>query len=112
MKKENIRTFETRVHFEPHTKEVLTACAQVFSHLEHRLFADIASGENPAELKNTYLIAYNITARHFNSLRVLIEGKINSIKKLLPDRISNIKNRITSLSKKIKYLIKTKADSH
>ena len=112
MKKEDIRTYETRIPFEPQTEEVLTACAHLFSHLEHRLFADIASGKSPGELKNTYLIAYNITARHFNSLRVLVEGKINSIKKLLPDRISNTKNRITSLSKKIKYLIKTKADSH
>ena len=111
MKKENIRTFETRIPFEPHTEEVLTACAHLFSHLEHRLFADIASGKSPGELKNDYLVAYDITARHFNSLKVLVEGKINSIKKLLPDRISNLKNRITSLSKKIKYLIKIKAAS-
>jgi hypothetical protein len=111
MKKENILTFETRVPFEPHTEEVLTACADLLSPLERRLFADIASGKKPGELKNDYLIAYDITARQFNSLRVLVEGKINSIKKVLPDTISNIKNRITSLSKKIKYLIKIKADS-
>jgi len=111
MKKENIRTFETRVPFEPRTEEVLAACAHLLSRLEHRLFADIASGKSPGELKNEYLAAYDITARHFNSLRVLVEGKINSIKKLLPDIISNTKNRITALSKKIKYLIKIKADA-
>jgi len=87
MKKENIRTFETRVPFEPRTEEVLAACAHLLSRLEHRLFADIASGKSPGELKNEYLAAYDITARHFNSLRVLVEGKINSIKKLLPDII-------------------------
>ena len=111
MKKENIRTFETRIPFEPLTEEVLTACAHLFSHLEHRLFADIASGKSPGELKNDYLVAYEITARHFNSLKVLVEGKINSIKQILPDRISNLKNRITSLSKKIKRLIKIEAAS-
>lgn len=111
MKKENIRTFETRAPFEPHTEEVLMSCTHLLSHLERRLFADIASGKNPGELKNIYLVAYGITARQFNSLRVLVEGKISSIKKLLPVRISDIKERITSLSKKIKNLIKTKADS-
>lgn len=102
MKKENIKTFETRIPFIPHEEEVLMACAHLFSYLERRLFADIASGKNPGELKNDYLATFDITARQFNSLRVLVEGKINSIKKQIPARISTLKERIASLSKKVR----------
>ncbi|HEX4840322.1 MAG TPA: hypothetical protein VFU89_07780 [Rhabdochlamydiaceae bacterium] len=107
---ENIRTIETRIPHNPISDEILVACAHLFSHLEHRLFADIAAGKSPGKLKNDYLAAYDITARQFNSLRVLVEGKRASIKKQLTIRISNIKNRLASLTKTIKRLIKTKAD--
>ena len=107
---ENIRTIETRIPYNPLSDEVLATCAHLFSHLEHRLFADIAAGKSPGKLKNDYLAAYDITARQFNSLRVLVEGKRASIKKQLTIRISNIKNRLASLTKTIKRLIKTKAD--
>jgi len=110
MKKENIKTFETRIPFILHEEEVLMAYAHLFSYLERRLFADIASGKTPGELKNDYLAAFDITARQFNSLRVLVEGKINSIKKQIPARISTLRERIASVSKKIKKLIKTEGD--
>jgi IS605 OrfB family transposase len=112
MKKENIRTFESRKPFESLSDEVLNSFADLFSYLQHRLFADIASGKKPGELKNDYLACYDITARQFNSLRVLIEGKISSIQKRLPDLITEKRERVTSLAKTIKRLIKTKADAN
>ena len=110
MEKENTRTFETRMPHKPHTVEVLNEYAALFSYLKHRLFADIAAGKSPGELKNDYLLAFGITARQFNSLRVLIEGKIASSKELLLLTISNLKERIKSLTKRIKRLQKTKSD--
>lgn len=87
-----------------------TAAREIFAHIQHRLFADIASGKNPGELKNDYLACYQITARHFNALRVQVEGKIASIKKRRPGLILEEKERIASLTTKIKKLTKRKAD--
>ncbi len=109
MKKETTRTFETRIKIDSRADQALHDCAQLFAHVKHRLFADIASGKTPGELKNDYLACYEITARHFNALRVQIEGKIASIKKLRPFQIAEAKERISSLKTKIQKLIKNKA---
>ena len=110
MDNENTRTFETRIPMDHREDRVLIDCADLFAHIKHRLFADIAAGKTPAELKNDYLACYEITARHFNALRVEVEGKIASIKNLRPLHITETKERIASLGKKIKTLIKRKAN--
>jgi IS605 OrfB family transposase len=110
MEKENTRTFETRMPDAPISVEVLNEYSDLFSYLQHRLFADIAAGKGPGKLKNDYLLAFGITARQFNSLRVLVEGKITSIKRLLLTTISNRKERIISLKKTIQKLEKNKSD--
>ena len=109
MEKDTLRTFETRIQLNALSAEILDECSHLFSHLQHRLFADIASGKTPGELKNDYLIAFDITARHFNALRVQVEGKISSIKALLQNRIVETKEKIDSLSKTLGKLIKNKA---
>ncbi len=108
---ETTRTFETRIHVDPSSKQILHDCAHLFAHIEHRLFADIAAGKAPSELKNLYLACYEITARQFNALRVKIEGKIASIKSLRPLQITEAKERISSLEVKLKKLIKRKGDT-
>lgn len=110
MTTETIRTFEARIQIDTATNQTLHDCAGLFTHVRHRLFADIASGKLPGELKNDYLACYEITARHFNALRVQIEGKISSIKKRRPQLIAELKERIASLKTKIKKLIKIKCD--
>lgn len=110
MGKETIRTYETRSHVEPTIDEALHASALHFAYVQHRLFADIASGKEPHQLKNNYLIRYQITARQFNALKSLVEGKIDSIKKRRATLIIEKKERIDSLEKKIKKLKKRKAD--
>jgi IS605 OrfB family transposase len=112
MTKEITRTFETRIKADSKSDQVLHDCAHLFAHVKHRLFADIAAGKTSGKLKNDYLARYKITARHFNALRVQVEGKISSIKQLRPLQIAEAKERITSLTTKIKKLIKTKAAPH
>ena len=106
---ETTRTFETRIKVDPYISELLHSCAQLFTHIRHRLFADIASGKSPGELKNDYLACYEITARQFNALRVQVEGKIASIKKRRPQLIAETKDTILSLQAKINKLSKIKA---
>jgi IS605 OrfB family transposase len=108
MEKRTVRTFETRIKIDSVTDTALHDCAHLFAHIKHRLFADIASGKTLVELKNDYVACYEITARHFNALRVHVEGKIASIKKLRPLQIAEAKERISSLTIKIKKLSKTK----
>lgn len=110
MKQGNTRTFETRISLDSMTDEILSSCAHLFSHVKHRLYADIASGKTPGELKKDYLTCYEITARQFNALRVQVEGKIASVKQRQPSLIADIKERLFSLSKTLKRLIKNKAD--
>lgn len=110
MGQEITRTFETRIQIDQTTDTILNRCAELFAHIEHRLFADIASGKTAGELKNDYLVCYEITARHFNALRVKVEGKIVSIKKRRPALITEAKERIDSLATKIKKLSKRKGD--
>jgi IS605 OrfB family transposase len=110
MKQGNTRTFETRISQDTATEEILQSAADLFAHIQHRLLADISSGKTSRELKNDYLVCYEITARQFNAIRVQVEGKIASIKQRQPALIAEAKERRASLSKKIKRLIKKKAD--
>jgi len=70
------RTYQTRLC--QTVDEPLTVYASLMAHVEYHLFADIAAGKKARDLKSPYLTRFNITARQFNSLRVLLEGKIAS----------------------------------
>ena len=111
MGKEITRTYQTRIEVDPTTDEFLHVFGDYFSHVKHRLFADIAAGKEPNALKNDYLACYEITARQFNAIKVLVEGNIDSIKKRQPDLIIEKKDRIDSLASKIKSLVKKKGSS-
>ena len=106
MDKENTRTYESRIGLTSSADTILHAFSKYFTTLQRRLFADIAAGQKPNELKSDYITHYQITARHFNSLRVSIEGKIASIKARQPEIIAEKKERIKSLEKKIFHLEK------
>ncbi len=95
------RTYQARITVEDRDIEALFECADLFAHVEHSLFADIAKGKNPNTLKSLYLIRHGISARHFNAIRVKIEGKIASIKELRKRHILEVKERIKNTEKKI-----------
>lgn len=104
--KETTRTFtyQTRLHLNPIETVVLDDCAEYFSHIERRLFAAIASGKDPLQQKSPYIKKYGITARHFNALRVQLEGKIAAIKAGQTRQLAEIELKIPELKKRIKKL--------
>lgn len=108
MSKDNTRTYETRIGISTSHDTVLNAFSRYFTRLQRRLFADISAGQKPNELKSDYITRYQISARHFNSIRVSVEGKIASIKARQPEIIAEKKDRIKSLEKKISHLEKKK----
>ncbi len=104
--KDSTRTYQTRPHYSPLVEEAFCACAELFAHIEHCLLADISKGKTPGTLKSSYLVKYGITARHFNAIRVKVEGKIASIKELRKIQISDLKEQIKPLETKISKLQK------
>ncbi len=106
MKDDSIRTYQTRPRLHSQANEILHACAKLFSHIEHRLFAEISSGKDPSPLKSLFLKKYSITARQFNACRVNVEGKISSIKERRKQLILEKKDRIKSLERKISKIKK------
>jgi IS605 OrfB family transposase len=104
-------TYQTRLHLEPDEAITLDGIAELMGRVERTLFADIQRGKQANKLKSSYLEKFKITARQFNSIRIVLEGKMNSIKQLRPQQISELENRITSLHEKIQKLEKKKSKS-
>src|SRR6185295_15647202 len=104
MQQNNSKTFtyQSRFHLELDEDTLLRKMAELLSQVERTLFRDIASGQKAGDLKSSYLKRFKITARQFNSCRVQIEGKIDSIHELRKQQIIERRNHIQSLEEKIK----------
>jgi hypothetical protein len=103
-------TYQTRLPPDnEETSNILFVCATLMNKVEHCLFADIAKGRRASDLKSSYLKNHQITARHFNANRIILEGKISSIKELQKQHVEGLKQRILSLEENIQKLEKKKA---
>ena len=108
--KEDGRTFtyQTRLSLDEPSENILGNVAELLSQVERHLFRDLASGKDPSDLKSEYLEKYQITARHFNALRIQLEGKIASIRERQKGLIVETEQRIQAISKRLKRLKKDK----
>ena len=97
-------TYQTRLRLDTEQESTLKAYAELTGHVERLLFADMRRGKKVNELKSLYIKRFKITARHFNSIRMQLEGKIDSIKKLRPLHMRALEDRIKSLDAKIQKL--------
>jgi IS605 OrfB family transposase len=104
-------TYETRPILSEASAQVLRQSASLLSHVERSLFADIASGKKASSLKTPYLQKYKIAARHFNAIRIQLEGKIASIIEKQSSQIFTLEQKITSLKQRISRLEKNKAQA-
>jgi IS605 OrfB family transposase len=104
-------TYETRPGMADSSSAILLECAAIFSHIERQLFAEIASGKKATDLKSEYIKKYQITARHFNAIRVQIEGKIASVKERRPQQIAELKHKIEGVLKTVQQLEKKSASN-
>ncbi len=106
MKKEQaICTYQTRLKIIGSEDKALSSCGVLFGKIERCLYADISSGKDPHKLKSIYLHEYKISARHFNALRMKVEGKFASIRALQSKHIGELTVQIAALDKKIQKLI-------
>jgi IS605 OrfB family transposase len=105
-------TYQSRLCLDQASSDALQACASLLSKVERDLFADIASGKKPASLKTPYLQQYKISARHFNAIRIQLEGKIASLTERQTSQIHTLEQKIATLKQRLIQLEKQKSRSH
>ena len=69
----------------------------IMAHVEQCLFSDFQRGREICSLKSAYMTRFQITARQFNSIRVSLEGKIDSIRQQTARRIQEKELQIKSI---------------
>ena len=89
-------TAQTRPVLNDDQKHIFFLLAELFGTVERSLFADIMRGKLAHECKSPYLKRFGITARHFNSIRVKVEGKISSVKECQKTNLQNLENQVSS----------------
>ena len=84
-KTSNLFTYQTRINVSPTSESFLCDYAKLYTMVERKLYADYCRGNNIISLKSDYIRRYGISARFFNSLRINLQGKIDSILSRLND---------------------------
>src|SRR5262245_36652310 len=107
---EQLYTYQTRLKLDVSQHAVLENCAKLLCKVERDLFAALASGKEIHNLKSQFIQKYEITARHFNAIRVQLEGKIASIKERCKGQIVELKTKIAAAQKRVAKL--EKSDPH
>jgi len=98
------QTYQTRIHAEEQTLRWLNAFGELYGRLQRTLYAAIAKGENPNNLKKSFCAAHGISARHFNAIRIELQGKIDSVKEVLKLNRADIKRNIAGATRSLKKL--------
>jgi IS605 OrfB family transposase len=94
-------TYQARIICQP----VLDAFAQLFGKVERKLYVDrVHRTTSINELKSRYIKEYGITARQFNSLRISVDGKIDSVLELLSLAVTDYQQKIKAKEAQLKKL--------
>jgi IS605 OrfB family transposase len=94
-------TYQTRCQVDAPADQLLIQMAEILSSAERHLFKDLSAAKKASDLKADYIKNFQITARHFNAIRVQLEGKIASAKEQQIAHASLLKEKIASLTKKL-----------
>ena len=99
-------TYQTRVREYAGTDReagdaALSAYAELYGRVERKLFAAVAAGRSAASLKGEYLQRYGIPSRMFNGVRVLLEGKVASVKEQQKLQLDSLGRRMARAERQI-----------
>ena len=93
-------TYQTRVReTSPLLNAFLSDYAALYGLVERKLFADVCRGNHILKLKNEYLTKFGITARQFNAIRIVLQGKIDSMKLRVPHCLQDKYGKHVTISK-------------
>ncbi|MEN8217574.1 MAG: IS200/IS605 family accessory protein TnpB-related protein, partial [Pseudomonadota bacterium] len=107
-----ISTYQTRLKNQPAAvSEALDDCAALLSQVERKLFAQSqkvvhTEGNVFNQIKSFFLSFFLILSRHFNSINLALQGKVDSYRSNLDRHISENKERIDKTRKTIEKLSK------
>ena len=79
----------------------LSAYASLYGQMQRKLFAEVAAGSSAASLKSDYIKKHGIPARMFNGVRVLLEGKVASVRKTMALRQDSLQWRIDRAQRQV-----------
>lgn len=111
-------TYQTRVLTDSAANAALQGYAAHYGMVERKLFAVLMKNASLVDkgrkqevpslstTKTRFISEYGITARHFNAIRMLLDGKIASIKARQADLISEAESRVKRSEKTIAKLTK------
>ena len=94
-------TYQTRIEINDNVSFILDAMATLLYQVERQLYEAYRHGENLLKLKSQFLVDYGISARQFNAVRILLQGKIKSVLALQDDNIQTLKHKIKKNEKTI-----------
>jgi IS605 OrfB family transposase len=104
-------TYQTRLELDSGAAAALQSYAEQAGMVERRLFAALMKNQRLSNagrkaevllitaLKSTFIAQYGITARHFNAIRMVLEGKIKSIQELNGNHILDAEARLKRAEK-------------
>ena len=92
-------TYQTRLP--DSVKDFCDAMGLLFGQIERDLFKDLSKEKKLNDLKKSYQIKYQINARQFNSIHLILKGKIDSRKECHQRQVKELETRIKSLTKGI-----------
>ncbi len=100
-------TIHTRLNPKEELENFLLDMGKLYNKVKHDLLRDYLSTDLPlVSFKNVYLIKYGISARHFNGIRVDLQGIISSRMELLGVHIKELQESIKSKESWIKAKLK------
>lgn len=101
MTEEKMFTYQARLHVDHQIEALLDSYGKLFGIVERALFRDLQKSISLNTLKSSYILKYQITARHFNACRISLQGKIASIQERRKIQIQELSEKIASLEKKL-----------
>lgn len=105
-------TDQTRLRISADTCNNLKSMASQLSQIERKLLADYFYKKIPInDLKRDYIKNFKITARQFNSCRIVLTGKVKSYFEKVKEQIALLKIKIPQLEKHI-HRLKNKFKIH
>ena len=96
-----LRTYQSRLALTPEGEALLGQYAAIYGRAERALFAELAAGASPGEIKPSFMARHGLTARQYNALAFSIKGKIRSLQEVQKGRISDLKERIEGLEARL-----------
>ena len=79
----------------------LSAYGELYGRVQRKLFADVVAGGSAASLKRDYIKKHGIPARMFNGVRVLLEGKVASVRESQRLQQDSLQRRIDRAQRQV-----------